>query len=106
MSDYSYVADMTGLAVVDISNLNAPVLDTVILKAGEAYDVAVNGAMAYVADYRGGLRVLDVSDPAKPVELGGRDSTVSACYSAESLLPHHGRDRPILAAPGCDLSYV
>ncbi|MBM3315308.1 hypothetical protein FJY71_05645 [candidate division WOR-3 bacterium] len=46
-----------------------------------AYDVAIDGNRAYVADYVGGLRILDVSDPTRPVELGGYDSLESTCRS-------------------------
>lgn len=73
-SDWAYVADMTGLAVINTTNINLPVLDTVVLKADLAQDVWVDANRAYVADYFAGLRVLDVSDPSQPVELGGIDS--------------------------------
>jgi hypothetical protein len=76
-SDRAFVADMTGLAVIDISNLNTPVLDTALLQADLAYDVAVDSARAYVADFGGGVKVLDVADPTRPRELGGRDSILS-----------------------------
>jgi hypothetical protein len=36
--------------------------------------VAVSGSTAYVADGRGGLRVVDVSDPANPTEVGAYDT--------------------------------
>jgi|GEM_PF-1794297 len=35
---------------------------------GEAYDVAIRGNYAYVADLMGGLRTYDISDPSQPVE--------------------------------------
>ena len=37
---------------------------------GVAYSVAVSGSYAYVADYYHGLRVIDVSTPARPIEVG------------------------------------
>ena len=39
-----------------------------------AYGVAVSGNYAYVADYGAGLRVVDVSNPANPVEVGYYDT--------------------------------
>ncbi|HTW91873.1 MAG TPA: hypothetical protein VMH22_09205 [bacterium] len=81
-SNWAYVADMKGLATIDMANINAPVYDTSVLKADVAQDVSLDGDRAYVADYQGGLRILDVTDPARPVELGGIDSTVSTCWSA------------------------
>ena len=74
MSDHAYVADMTGLAVIDISNLNAPVYDTTVLAAMEAQDVRLDRGRAYVADGAAGLRILDVTNPAEPRELGGLDT--------------------------------
>jgi hypothetical protein len=37
-------------------------------------DVVVSGTRAYVADGYGGLRVVDISNPAGPTELGAWDS--------------------------------
>jgi hypothetical protein len=38
--------------------------------AGEPYDITVKGDRAYIAAFRGGLRIMDISDPAHPVETG------------------------------------
>ncbi len=80
-SDWAYVADRLGLAVIDIANLNAPVLDTVVFKAHLAQDVWLDGGRAYVADHLAGLRILDVANPSRPVELGGIDSAMSVTYA-------------------------
>ena len=37
---------------------------------GRAWGVAVSGSYAYVADEDSGLRVISVSDPAHPTEVG------------------------------------
>jgi len=66
-----------GLAVVDIVNLSAPRLDTNVLRADLAEDVFVVDSYAYVADYRAGMRVLSVTDPTAPVEVGSVDSALS-----------------------------
>jgi hypothetical protein len=73
-SDWAYVADRLGLAAIDISNLTAPRLDTILLKANYAQDIWLDGGRAYVADYTAGLRILDVTDVTRPAELGGIDS--------------------------------
>ena len=73
-SNWAYVADMVGLAVMDISNLNSPRYDTTVMSADEAQDVWVDQGRAYVADGMAGLRILDVSNPALPAELGGIDT--------------------------------
>ena len=49
-----------------------------------ASSVAVAGAYAYVADREGGLRVVDVSNPAAPVEVGFHDTPGEAYSVAES----------------------
>ena len=49
-----------------------------------AYSVAVSGGYAYVADGYSGLRVVDVSDPANPVETGFYD-TPDTCLRCGGL---------------------
>lgn len=70
-----------GLAIVDISNLNNTVLDTSIMVAASAEDVAVDGHYCYVADGMAGLRILDVTDPAKPALVGGIDTAYEGASS-------------------------
>lgn len=41
---------------------------------GSAYGVAVAGERAYVADYYGGLHVIDIGDPASPLLMGTLDT--------------------------------
>jgi hypothetical protein len=45
---------------------------------GIAKAVALSGNHAFVADYTGGLQVIDVSDPANCVRVGGYDTPGSA----------------------------
>jgi len=47
---------------------------------GNAYYVVVQGSYAYVADFNGGLRIIDVSNPASPFELGYCDSTNNSVH--------------------------
>jgi len=58
-----------GLSVVDVTNLQAPVLVAQAATPGSANDVRVAGAVAYVAEDVG-LQLMDVSDPAHPARLG------------------------------------
>jgi hypothetical protein len=46
---------------------------------GFAKDVAIAGHIAYVASWRDGVRVLDLSDPRAPVEIA-RAATTGPCY--------------------------
>jgi hypothetical protein len=73
-SSRAYVADMVGLAVMDISDINSPHYDTTVMSAHEAQDVWLDNGRAFVADGMAGLRILDVTNPAAPVELGGIDT--------------------------------
>ncbi|RMG53161.1 MAG: hypothetical protein D6723_07605, partial [Acidobacteria bacterium] len=43
-----------------------------------AFGVAVVGDLAFVADGEGGLRIIDVSDPARPFERGFLDTPDAA----------------------------
>jgi hypothetical protein len=71
----AYIAsEPSGLAIVDITNLNAPHVDTCVMTADQAEDIWIDGDRAYISDYRAGFRILDVSDPTRPAELGGFDS--------------------------------
>ncbi len=78
----AFVADeYDGLAVVDISNLNNPQLDTSVMVAATAEDVFVDGQHCYVADGMAGLAMLDVSDPTRPTQVGGLDTSYGAAWS-------------------------
>ncbi len=86
-SDYAYVADDFGLAVIDISNLNNPVFDTCLLRACSAVDICIRNECAYVAEDLAGMKILDVSDPARPRELGCIDTANpqrSICEAVEA----------------------
>jgi hypothetical protein len=88
-SNWAYVADVIGLVVINTSNINSPVYDTTLLTAHEAEDVWVDQGLAFVADDGAGMRILDVSNPSAPVELGGIDT---ADYHSSRTLASAGRD--------------
>jgi hypothetical protein len=58
----------TGLIVVDVSDPTAP-KEVNRVAAQEARWVTVAGSRAYLVD-RGGVRILDISNPARPHQLG------------------------------------
>ena len=76
-SNQAYVADHDrGLTVIDISNLNNPVLDrTLFLAAGLAVDVSLCDTLMYVATWSGGMQIVNVADPSRPVTVAQYDST-------------------------------
>jgi hypothetical protein len=76
---YACVAAGDGLHVLDVSDPSAPVKIGFYPTPDAALDVAIVGNTAYVAEVysetddpraRGGLRILDLSDPAQPNEIG------------------------------------
>lgn len=77
--DYAYIGVGPRLVIVNIADSAHPALigQTVPLP-DVVRDVAVAGSYAYVADYYGGLRVIDVANPAAPDEVGAHDTPGSA----------------------------
>ncbi|MFZ2978592.1 MAG: hypothetical protein WA057_02900, partial [Candidatus Magasanikiibacteriota bacterium] len=51
-----------------------PTLEGSFNTTGTAYDVYVSGKYAYVADGNQGMRIIDVNNPATPVEVGSYDT--------------------------------
>jgi hypothetical protein len=72
----AYVANfLEGLSVVDIADLTSPQFDTSMLAAGLSEDIAIQGSTAYVATDGCGMKILDITDPVHPWEVGSVDST-------------------------------
>lgn len=68
--DTAYVADVRGLKLVDVQNpMNAHV-GNFVTTPGYAEGVAVKDSYAYVADRSEGMRIIDISGPGNPVEVG------------------------------------
>ncbi|MBM3330448.1 T9SS type A sorting domain-containing protein [candidate division WOR-3 bacterium] len=64
----------TGLQIYDIGNTSLPVRDTFLLDADQALDVYIDNDRAYVANQMSGLKILDVTDPARPTTAGSYDT--------------------------------
>ena len=77
-TDHAYISLGTGgLAIVDVSDLSAPVLaGSWPDGGGETHDLLLVGATMYVGR-PGAVRVLDVSDPTVPAEIGAEDIALS-----------------------------
>ncbi len=74
IDDLAYVAhDRDGLMILDLETLERPELIGEIAWPDGANDVAIQGSLAYVANALGGLKVVDVSDPTAPTEVGSLD---------------------------------
>ncbi len=85
----AYVAaGLCGLLIVDVGDPEDPVLLDRFATPGWAKEVKIHpsegGTMAYVADYGGGLRIIQVSGPDAPLGLGslGGDGSLGPVLSA------------------------
>lgn len=65
----AYVAASTGVMIVDISDPTAPTTVGSLHFPGDSHRVAVGGNVAYVAHRSVGLKVIDISNSAAPIEL-------------------------------------
>ena len=61
---------LSSLQIYDISNPDQPVLLGEESSPVTAMDVTIDGSFAYIADFRAGLRIVDISDSTAPVEVG------------------------------------
>ena len=70
-------ADRTRTLIYDVAELDDPILIGEHLGPDQATDhnLYIAGNRAYLANYQAGFRVLDVSDPEQPVEIGWFDTT-------------------------------
>ena len=71
--NYAFVPDGDSLKIFDISDLNTPVLVSQIFTGGYGYLSAVGGDYCYVASEGTGIRSINISNPALPVEAGFYD---------------------------------
>jgi len=99
---HAFVADGSGgLAVVDVSNPQAPKVCTSV-PTYDAQDVAVAGSYAYVADDAAGLKLIDISTPCSAANLPpGIPSTAIDAYRRLVLSGSH-----VFALTGGDLVVI
>jgi choice-of-anchor B domain-containing protein len=75
----------TRTSVLDLSDLTDPVVAKDYFGPTQAVDhnLYVRGHYVYEANYKAGLRILDISDPKNPVEVGYFDTTPNAENDAQ-----------------------
>jgi|GEM_PF-635516 len=66
---YALVGCDTGLEIVDVADPANPVL-AAHFAAGDAYGLALDGDVLYVADHNDYLRIIDVTNPLLPIQTG------------------------------------
>ena len=67
---FAYVTSRKGLFIVNVADPAAPKLVKTVELGATANDVILKDGYAFVAAEERGVRVLDASDPANPVEIG------------------------------------
>jgi len=73
----AYLATSDGLSIINVADPANPVYTGGIATQGYGQHVVVRGGYAYYADNSAGLRIIDISNPAAPEEVG-RCETVNA----------------------------
>lgn len=71
--DFAYVPDGDSLKIFNIVDLMSPSLISKIWTGGYGYTAAVSGDYCYVASEGTGVRAINISNPATPVEDGYYD---------------------------------
>ena len=76
---YAYLATVTGLRIVDVSDPSAPVLAGACESGGSLRGLDVAGSLAYAAAGSEGLHIFDVSNPSNPMLIGTYPTPGRAC---------------------------
>ncbi len=53
---------------------------------GYGQNIVISGTLAYIAEYKSGLRIIDISDPVNPVEIGAFCPTNDMTYVGDVLI--------------------
>jgi len=64
--DYAYLGSGGGIYILNISDPTLPTKVAEIATSGVVRDLSFDGPRLYVADYRAGLRIINVTDPTNP----------------------------------------
>jgi choice-of-anchor B domain-containing protein len=76
LDEMNKIVDRTRTLVWDVSDLDEPILVNEYYHSNGASDhnLYVKGNLMYQSNYNAGLRILDISDPENPVEVGHFDT--------------------------------
>jgi hypothetical protein len=77
-----YTADTTGMHIYNISDLNNITELGSFKKLDGAWHVSVQRNYAFLSDWYSYMRIIDISNPANPIELSERQDAVTICTYA------------------------
>lgn len=108
--DYAYISNGCVMSVLDISDPASPKWIGEVETPGIIRDIYIWRHYAYVANGRDGLRVIDVSNPSNPVEVGNMPmaSCIALTGSRGLIYASNGRNVAIInvtAPTGPELIY-
>jgi hypothetical protein len=73
--NYAYLGEGSNLTILDISTPTSPtVAGQITPPDGYVWAIYSSGGYAYIADHYDDLRVVDVREPANPIEVGSYDA--------------------------------
>lgn len=72
-NDYAYVANDSNLIIYNVSTPSSPQI--VETYSSRALSVWVEGDYCYIAGWTSGLKILNITDPSNPVEVGSLNMT-------------------------------
>ncbi|TFB09634.1 choice-of-anchor B family protein [Candidatus Marinimicrobia bacterium MT.SAG.3] len=75
-----------GLTIWDIQDMSSPMM-VAQYKMAVIHNVYVRGNYAYISHYAEGLRILNISDPTNPVEVGFYDNSAGGAWGTYPFLP-------------------
>lgn len=93
VDNFLYVAMDTGVAIMDISHPDTPLLGMFKMGGGRkwgAFGIAVQNGVAYVGAYLDGLRILNVANPYSPYEIGQYVPQYVGDLAADGEIEVHG----------------
>jgi hypothetical protein len=70
VGNYAYIGNGAAMDILDITNPSDPVRVGQVITPCIVMKIYVSGNYAYVANYEEGLRIIDVSTPSAPLEVG------------------------------------
>lgn len=76
LGDFAYMVDFIGLRIFDVSNPISPLEIGFLQTPGASRSIFVKDSLAFIADWYGGFRIINVSNPELPFEMGSFNNNI------------------------------